>query len=231
MKKLVAVAAVIACLGMSSESPASLVIDSVVGGQPLATGNYVNFDNLNLGNAGGMSGGVEVNLTDNGQIVTGAVGGQYAAPFLSNSNGVLFGDANPSGADTTQYVSTGSTGSVAEAQAELVFSGPVQYLGLLWGSVDDYNTLTFTFEDMTTQSITGLDVTAAANGDQGENGTFYVNITSTQAFTSVVATSSRFAFEFDNVAYGPVVPEPISGLLWAGFFGATAFIRRRRTCV
>ena len=70
-------------------------------------------------------------------------------------------------------------------------------------------------------------MTASANGDQGAAGTFYVNINSTLSFTTVVATSSQYAFEFDNVAFNAtsVVPEPATiflfgaGLLGLGFIG------------
>jgi hypothetical protein len=51
------------------------------------------------------------------------------------------------------------------------------------------------------------------------NGTLYVNIsfTGSDSFDKVVATSSQYAFEFDNVAFN-VVPEPstyVAGLLLA----------------
>ena len=78
---------------------------------------------------------------------------------------------------------------------------------------------------------------ATANGDQGMNGTFYVNINSETAFTKVVATSSQYAFEFDNVAYSSsmigdsdlVAPEP-STLIFAavGALGMIAYSRCRR---
>lgn len=62
--------------------------------------------------------------------------------------------------------------------------------------------------------ITGVNVTNSANGDQGANGTFYVNINSSLPFNTVVASSTGNAFEFDNVAYATTtatsVPEPAS---------------------
>jgi hypothetical protein len=70
----------------------------------------------------------------------------------------------------------------------------------------DGNTLLFDF--------TGLDVTRLANGNQGVNGTFYVNITSDVKFDRVIASSSQYSFEFDNVALANTgtpsqeIPEP-----------------------
>ena len=57
-------------------------------------------------------------------------------------------------------------------------------------------------------------MTANANGNQGELGTFYVNIISTESFNRFVATSTSNALEFDNVAFNPsAVPEPPSIIL------------------
>lgn len=47
----------------------------------------------------------------------------------------------------------------------------------------------------------------------GPNGTAYVNITSAVAFSRVVATATPIypeSFEFDDIAYALVVPEPAS---------------------
>lgn len=212
----------------------NLIIASVVGGGPSIYANYANFDNLALGSAGGVSGGVTVNLTPNAQVVVGSASGLYAAPFISNSNATLFGDNTISGPDTTRYLTSGSTGATTNAQVEMIFGAGQQYLGLLWGSVDLYNTLTFHFDDNTTQSITGAAVSAFANGNQGAAGTYYVNINANKTFYKVVATSSQYAFEFDNVAYSRSffnVPEPGSLLVW-GVLGLSvsglSSIRRRQ---
>jgi hypothetical protein len=107
----------------------------------------------------------------------------------------------------------------------------------LWGSVDDYNTLSFYNGANLVGSITGADVGPNTNGNQGINGTFYANIDSNLAFDSVVASSSNYAFEFDNVAYDsvpqqapppPAVPEPSTlALFCAGILGFAGLRRIR----
>jgi hypothetical protein len=94
----------------------------------------------------------------------------------------------------------------------------MQYFGLLWGSVDNYNALHFYGGATLIGSVSGGDVWADANGDQGASGTFYVNINSTLGFDRVVASSGGYAFEFDNVAYTATtaaVPEPGTLLLFS----------------
>jgi hypothetical protein len=223
-KIIAAGAFALGCVSLTAPASAALVITSVVGGVPTGA-SYVNFDNLALGAAGGMSGGVGVSFSTDGQIVSGTAS-TYAAPYISNSNGMLFGDSTVSGPDSTRFVTTG-VGS-----ATLTMPGTETYLGLLWGSVDLYNTLQFYNGSTLVGTATGADVTAAANGNQGASGTYYVNILSDLGFDSVVASSSEYAFEFDNVAYNPTnpnnpVPEPFSlGLVGLGMVGIAAGRRR-----
>jgi hypothetical protein len=204
---------------MATTANASVIVNAGVGAA--ATGvNYYNF------NAAPPSGAVSsVLFTGTGQFATGSAGGAYAAPYVSNGNGAPFGD--PDGVSLSQYASTG-IGTVT-----VNFSSPQQYVGLLWGSVDGYNTLSLWDGTTLVGTVVGNDVQANANGNQGVNGTYYVNITSTLAFDHIVAESTQYAFEFDNLAYNAripnTVPEPATlGLMGIGLLGA-AFARRRKS--
>jgi hypothetical protein len=164
--------------------------------------------------------------------------GLYAAPFLSGTNGAGFGAGGTdqaNGQNATIYLSVGTGGSIA-----LTLPGAQRYFGLLWGSIDTYNLLDFFNGATLVATITGSQAATAAgtlpNGNQAGSGTAYVNITSKVDFDRVVARSTGFAFEFDNVAFNPTIPggDPLEvpapaalGLFGLGLAGLLAARRRR----
>lgn len=186
--------------GVSGAEASPLSVNASVGGSPLAgTGaTYVNFANA-------MPSGLNLGFTGQGNMATGSNWWE-SAPYLSGGSGSLFGETQGTGRIQTQYASTG-TGSIA-----MNFASPETYFGMLWGSVDKWNLLSFYDNGTLVGSVTGAQVNPNANGDVGINGSYYVNITSSQAFNQVVASSQYNSFEFDNVAYystptvDPVVP-------------------------
>jgi len=197
-----------------SQTANANVISASVGGAPIGS-SRINFDNLALGPAGGTAtgpnGSVDVSFIPDGQTVGGAVVNEYAAPWLSGGNGSGFaagGLDQANGVDRTEYLTTG----LGEAILNFGSDASLNYFGLLWGSIDNYNTLRFYYGNTLIDTVTGTDVFAGANGDQGMNGTMYVNIDTSAAFNRVVASSSQYAFEFDNVAYKSV---PDGGMTFA----------------
>jgi len=226
------IAAAVVLFGSAGSAQAALLVSGSVGGAPTGV-NLDSLDWLSLGNAGGLSpeSGLTINFSGNAQAVSGSSSGVYAAPYVSGGNAAAFGNPQADGPNITTYVTAGSTGAVAGSAVEILLPGSQLYFGLLWGSVDNYNTLSFYDGAALIGSITGADVVASPNGDQGVNGTLYVNITSTQGFDRVVATSSQFAFEFDNISFNQTVPvsEPgMLALLGLGLLGmGMARVRRR----
>jgi PEP-CTERM motif len=222
----------------SQSAEAGLSISSAVGGAPAGTVEE-NFDSLLSGTTATttLPSGITISYDGDAQAVSGSSYGHYAAPYLSGSSGVGFGpsgSSQSSGPDATTYVSISYNGFVT-----LRFPGLETYVGILWGSVDGYNSLSFYNGATLIGTVTGSDVMASPSGDQGANGTAYVNINATggSAFDRVVATSGGNAFEFDDVAFNETIPalalaaDPISEPTSLGLFGiglwGLAFVRRR----
>ena len=234
LRLLAAPALVLAGLALQQPAAdAAFNISATSGGSAFGNATYSNFDNRTLGNTTQITnnGALQVSFTGSGAFVQNSSQNQYQAPIISGFNNNFFETTTPPAtpiADTTTYISSG-VGS-----ATLTFlSGPQMYLGLLWGSVDTYNSLTFNLVGGGTQTFTGADIMTAA-GSTNTTGTLYVNITSTVAFTSVVASSTRTSFELDNVAYSTsVVPEPSSMALCgiAGVIGMAVARKRAKRVI
>jgi hypothetical protein len=152
-----------------------------------------------------------------GHVVSGSVSGQYAAPA----------------GDSTAYLAVPNSTSTGAVSATL--GGLYNYFGIYWGSIDQFNTLTFLDDGTQVGSFSGATVIADASleGNQVDAGSNeYVNFYfGTQNFNTVLISSTNYAFESDNLAFGdsPRVPEPVSaGLLGLGLVGLAAANRRRR---
>lgn len=146
-----------------------------------------------------------------GAITTGSVPSVAAAPY------------GPLGADQTRYAAV--TGSQTFS-----LPGLSNYLGLWWGSVDSYNSITFLKGGVATgDTVVGNQISSPADGNWTNSATnLYVNISGLSAFDGFTLTSGTPAFEVDNIAVAPV-PEPgTMMLLGAGFLGLAIYGKRRK---
>jgi hypothetical protein len=153
---------------------------------------------------------------------TGIVVNNVVNHVLQGSAGVY---AAPPG-DTTNYM------AVLGGQSEtLTFSSAKDIFGLLWGSIDTYNHLTFSNSHIPGSSLTisGSDLPTPPTipfGDQSSpNSNHYVTISGLN-FDTVLITSGSNSFEFDNVA--AAAPEPSTwAMMILGFLGVGAMSYRR----
>jgi len=221
----------------------ALEVVANIGGSPTGV-NRMNFDDLKPGSSGlftriGPNGVVSLSLLPGAQVAQGSARGVYAAPYLSSDNGDGFGSGGsdqPNGLDLTPYLSTGRTEGAGRGIITLSFDNAQKYLGLLWGSVDTYNYISFYMDANPLGVVSGRDSAFAGGngGDQGLNGTRYVNINSDLPFNSVIFTSDSYAFEFDNVAYSSAnvgVPDAGSttAMLVVAVVSLGVWARRRTT--
>jgi uncharacterized membrane protein len=108
------------------------------------------------------------------------------------------------------------------------------YFGLFWGSIDNYNTLTFLSGITEVASFTGTQVAAeipgAASGNQTSDfsNRFFNFYFGDQLFDAVKLTSNGFAFETDNHTFATVSEPGTLALLALGLTSLVAVRRRKQ---
>lgn len=198
---------------LASTAASAAVVNVTVGGNTLANQGQVSSFGANTYDFnGGPSPFTNVNPVGN-LFYTGSNPNQNANPF----------------GDTSQYVSVGT--SATPQSATLLVSSFANYIGLYWGSIDTYNNIVITYADNTSDSVNSnlYGLLTPSNGDQGLNGSKYVNIFTDKAIQSITFSSTSKAFEFDNVSIA-AVPEPSTwAMMILGFLGVGFVAYRRKS--
>jgi len=172
--------------------------------------------------------------------------GAATNPSVSTFTGTVSGGVANIGTNPDSDTSTLISSWVAAVDGNPVtisFSQEQDYFGLLWGSPDGINTLTFYNGTTPIASYTGWELSAPGNGPQsegllpnglvaGQYGGGYVTFTATSSaddFTKVVLSEPGSTnFESANYSSAAAAPEPaIWSMLMLGV-GAIGFTMRRR---
>jgi hypothetical protein len=197
---------------ISASAYASIVVTE--GGIPLAGQGQVSSVLGGTTYDFNASGGTFATFVPAGQVLleTGS-GSGFATPF----------------GDTSQYVSIGTTPTPGSASLQLP-PGTFNYIGLYWGSIDNYNSIEITDTSgiTTTINATTYPILNPANGNQGLGGSAYVNIVDSFAITDVKFNSSQQAFEFDNLTVAAVPEASTWAMMLLGFLGLGFMGYRRK---
>ncbi|MCX7291619.1 PEP-CTERM sorting domain-containing protein [Janthinobacterium sp.] len=133
--------------------------------------------------------------------------------------------------DMSMYLSAGVS-SDQHSPVTANFAGGLSYFGFYMGSPDAYNSVTYSFADQSSTTLTGTQLASLAgdqaNGDQSVG--LYVNAFAGEGskITSVAFHSSSNAFETDNHAFIAAVPEPETYAMLLAGLGLLGFMLRRK---
>jgi hypothetical protein len=144
--------------------------------------------------------------------------------------------SEPTG-DTTDYLATGN-GTISITLATVATASGLSgrtfdYFGLYWGSIDDFNSVTFWDGSTEVGSFTGAQVATAASASgipvtPGKTSLFVNFFANGYTWTTIDLTSTHPNFESDNHAFGPV-PEPATmALMGIGLLVIALAVRRRK---
>lgn len=163
----------------------------------------------------------------------------------AHSGGAIVGPGTTQNAYAQPIGSTGQYFAVQPSSSPgtilLGALGPIASFSFIWGSIDTFNTLTLTNAAGTplvgsqytfTGSQIAAMVPAAANGSQVLNAqnplvTFFLGGLDMTLVGGFQMSSTRNAFEIDNIAVN-AVPEPATWAMMLLGFGALGFAMRRR---
>jgi hypothetical protein len=215
MKKFLALSVGAVLFMASSAANAVVLISSSIGPTSPTPGSTIDFDTTPVGTTGSFSAGPG-SFLGGGVVVNGSSTNNYAAPASTGNFP----------ADATNYMAI-----LAGKTETITFATLFNSFGLLWGSIDGFNTIQFFNNGVAVTNVIhgdGLGVPINANGDQASpNSNRYVTF-SNITFDSVTLFSGQNSFEFDNATVA-AVPEASSwAMMIIGFLGVGLFAYRRR---
>jgi hypothetical protein len=184
-------------LGMTQQAQANDDVTMSTSLTSVAQSRTVNLLDLGTGNGAGLVSQQTVNFgsgSSAGSISYSGTSGIY----MGNVTGITAAPWTPTGIESRNYFATQPGGAIT-----INYAQNQQYFGIMWGSVDSYNSLSFYNNNQLVESVSGRDVTRNPNGSQAATGTYFANFnfTSDASFNRVVFSSSTPAFEFNMIAY------------------------------
>ena len=156
-------------------------------------------------------------LSGTGGLFTGTVPLEGLAPAFSSTT-----------RDETQYL------LVQGGQSVKLTTPGIRGLSFYTGTHDTYNSITFTFNDNSTETLTGrlrniAPFTSDGQTYTGQQRDGRLHFAFSKVLVDVELTSGGNAFEVSDFAASTAVPEPATwALMILGFGGAGAMLRRRR---
>lgn len=152
-----------------------------------------------------------------------------ASPIGTFAPGIGIATVDKAGSHVMPFtLETGTYAYVSKGESPVTLSlgSDMTYFGLLWGTVDSYNTIAFYSGETLVAAFTGSDILAGADGTATVYANFWAN---GGTFDTVVFTSTAEAFEFDNVRVAATPLPAALGLFGSALLGLGAMgIRRRR---
>jgi hypothetical protein len=201
-----------------------LVMKTLIAAAVAVCGTQANALQFTIGTAPGFYTAFATSQLDPGYIFTSAQIGSAANQWLA-----------PAGIGDTPYMVVSTDGSTA-GTAAISFSNALNSYSFLWGSPDDFNTVTFGLTNNTTVVYTGAELGLlghfTADGSNVNTSWFTASIVPTVSsgepaarIASVTFASTGVAFEVANVT---PIPEPATYALMLAGLGAIGIISRRR---
>ena len=162
-----------------------------------------------------------------GSVMPADVTVTYAPGAANLVTGSAYGVTAAPPGDDSQYL---VVSPISGTPVTFTIAGGADYIGFYAGSLDGFNTITFSGAGFST-TYTGQDLAdlagVSATGDQGI-GRYFNVFESGNAFTTVTLTSTSVAFELDNFAIGRSKEVPLPGSLALLGLGAFAMGAARR---